>query len=783
MPVVTFRNADQFQFGLQFLPPNAPTVFGATTRDDALQIEVRNPVVGELLQRVADGRVAVLPYIPDGGGPHNWIIAGPTLRELDQAFARASHFVVPTYAEYPTPSRTPHLNAFDPNRNALQRYGAVLYPAGYYSWRSPPRHLDIILGRLDLWMRLESAQPTLRRAQPRTYHDLYTAFMAALAAMDWDQAERALTEVRALHLSSADNLAFLEIQLLAARQSWRAIWELPDFATVANMRMPRTVRTAMLSAFHHSELLALEQQERWHEALTAYRDARPRLGRLLLGRFDIVESPVLHVFAFEAVNARDRRSLDELRLANAPADVTRCLDALARFLPPVGPLHTEPKPDPLQLARAALANADLDAARRHAAGVDNPITKALLLVDIATQGGDIATAEEALLAFWDLPIEAQHHLLASDRRIQRNLEVLNALTGSPSPANEALAAAPPRKVIRTWADWFDLAERSPDDPELFPALDHLAAITDERSWSAKSVAAMADQLLRFLDSPVHRAHPYAKAAIEQLIAYFLRDEHFPRGEAAYGELYETLYASCLLLSEINESTSRALLRLTEAILRRAPSRRDAVCANFCEWFAHPVPRLEACVLDAFELLGEYGLPGGALSALYRMWAGQMIALPGWRDRLSLEAWLSFGDWIQPGEDILGPLRRRLDAMRQETVDDPVASLAPGYRIGIFTLRPIAAMRAGEMLRARSVGIDLQICAERDLNDHAVALARNSDLVVVVASCITHALTYGISPYIDGTPVYPTSSGSTSIVRAIENRLQASHRPGQSSSPR
>jgi hypothetical protein len=43
------------------------------------------------------------------------------------------------------------------------------------------------------------------------------------------------------------------------------------------------------------------------------------------------------------------------------------------------------------------------------------------------------------------------------------------------------------------------------------------------------------------------------------------------------------------------------------------------------------------------------------------------------------------------------------------------------------------------------------------------------MVVVVTTCITHALTYGIGPYLRE-PVYPQSSGSTSILRAIEGRL-------------
>ncbi len=66
-----------------------------------------------------------------------------------------------------------------------------------------------------------------------------------------------------------------------------------------------------------------------------------------------------------------------------------------------------------------------------------------------------------------------------------------------------------------------------------------------------------------------------------------------------------------------------------------------------------------------------------------------------------------------------------------------------------------------MLLARNADLDVRICEETDLNDQARAIAENSDLAVIVTSCVSHALTYGIAPYLRSEPIYPQSSGSTS----------------------
>jgi hypothetical protein len=241
-------------------------------------------------------------------------------------------------------------------------------------------------------------------------------------------------------------------------------------------------------------------------------------------------------------------------------------------------------------------------------------------------------------------------------------------------------------------------------------------------------------------------------------------------------LYEYLYAGLLELRERSESNGLILLRLLDALLQVTPDQGAARWEQLRDWFLPPLPVLEPVVLDAFDLLAEYGLNGSLLATWYRAWVEYLLALPTRRDRISLDAWLIYGTWIQAGDDLRQQLEQaRAGAVTQEATS-PLVELSPGYRIAIFTLEPAAAIRAGDMLRQQNTGLDVQVCAARDMDATARALAQNANLVVVVATCITHAMTYGIMPILQQRgrePVYPVSRGAASIVRAVEDALRSS----------
>jgi hypothetical protein len=286
---------------------------------------------------------------------------------------------------------------------------------------------------------------------------------------------------------------------------------------------------------------------------------------------------------------------------------------------------------------------------------------------------------------------------------------------------------------------------------------------------------LTDHLLQVVETSEVFAASAVKEALRRLADIVLQDAEFPRDDEAYADLYDVLYMAIVQRQAANQTASMQFLRFGEARLRHTPSRRESVNDDVHKWFATPIPAIENSLFDAFDLLGEYGLHGGLLADLYRAWAIYILQLPTPRDRVSLQAWLDFGEWIGPGADLLERFRQMLRRVVEESPADPIAELPAGYRIGIYTLRPTSGERARAQLLQRNGQLDIRVCTDDVLTEQAKALAQNSDLVVVVTTCITHALTYGIAPYVHGEPIYPASSGSTSIVRGIEERLRASAR--------
>jgi hypothetical protein len=772
--LISFPESTHYDFAMQFLQRANTTPLGIKPRSHHLEIEANNPVIGRLLQRISENRPVVFPYL--GSASHAWIIMGKTRRQLDHMLAQVSRFVVPTYAEFASSNRLPQLRPFKKDGTRLQQLGATLYPVGYYSWRSPVEHFDIILRHLGTWMSLEEDCPSFQSEHPPTYRSLHDVFDAALAAGNWQEAEQCLQEMQQSHLITADNLAFLQVQLLAQQQRWLDIWRRPDYANLARMRMPRAVRAALLTAFHYSVILPLEQQEQWEEALDAFKQSRSELGLLLTGRFGLTQAPVIQVYAYQATVEKDRDSLAQLSSLSATQAARMCIERLQQIVGATtadisGVVSSGTLSDsPLRQARMALADLDYDSAIRFAEKVAQPAEKAILLMQVAFHSSDIPVAEEALLSYWELPPEEQTRLEEQYNFLRPYLKYLLEITNYGSSASTPPTAAPPPPSIQNWLEWFDLAEADPDNPELMASLDRLAAGTDDRYWDQEKVKILSDKLLSFIVDPRSSSHPYTKIAIQRLVDFFLQDVGFPREEDAYGELYETLYASLLEKQGVNQAVGFALLRLAEAILHHSPMQRDRFCANFIDWCKPPLPALENWALEAFDLLAEYGLAPGLLAAWYRDWVSHLLNFPSSRERANLETWLIFGQWIQPGPDLLTRLQQALTVVTEKDIDNPIADLPDGYRISIFSLRESSTARAKQLLLERNKNLDIRICLEKDLNAQAKALAQNSDLVVIVTTCLSHAITYGIGPYLKKDPVYPQSSGSTSLVRAIEGYI-------------
>ncbi|WP_161977894.1 protein DpdD [Dictyobacter kobayashii] len=743
-----------------------------------LEIEVQNQVIGRLLQRICDNRAVIFPYATKN--QHLWLIAGPTQHELELTITRLGRFLVPSYATFNSENNQPQFKYFDATKNELQRLGALLYPAGYYSMQAPSRHLDIILSQLDLWMDLEKEQPTLVTNSTPTYYSLQERFQTAIAATDWQEAEKIIHELQRMHMITADNVAFLQIQLLAQQQRWPEIWQRPDFASLARIRMPKAVRAALLTAFYTSTLLPLEREGGWDQALATFQQNRAKLGLLLTGRFGLTQPPIIHVFAYQAALDKD---LDNLRQLATVTDSTIVHDFIQRLQQIVAPAiqvetqtsqqsqEQEDSAFSLQYKiQKALFQQNYDEAEQLVRQLDEGPEKSLILMQIAFYSSDISLANEALITYWDLPSSVQQQLESRYLFLHSYIQHLKVLTQYETTPEETNATHLQPDHINSWVEWFDYVESfSSDQITISTSLNRLLANKDTSSWTKETITQVGEKLFTYLDSSTSNASQHLRDVLLYFVEAFLADNDFPRIEGYYTDIYLILYIGIIENLHINQTYGLAILRLAEAILMQDPQKCEEVFHELYEWCEQPIPALEDWVLETFDLFAEYGLPPGLLINWYRDWLSTILNTPRNQERNKLQTWQQFGRWIQPGQDLISRLDQAIIKVVEEDTRDTIAELPAGYRIGILTLRESSAQRVKEMLLERNKGLDIRICIEKDFSEQVKAIAQKSDMVVVVTTCLKHAITYGIAPYLKGDLVYPISSGSSSILAAIEQR--------------
>lgn len=771
MTRITFSDKQQYDFARQFLlRPKGVVLFDASLNPIDLSIDIPNSYIARLFQRLSTNYPIVLPFRRNE--IDNWFVTAKDPYQLDRALAQVSRLLVPSYAEY-AGGGSPQHQRFDESKTRLQQIGAQLYPAGYYVLDSSPSQHGTILKRLELWLRLVSQQPRAHLEPQHTYRDLYYRFNLELTSQNWADAESSLAEMRRRNLSTADNLQFLRVQFLASQGRWRELWESPDYFNIARLRMPRSVRGDLLTAFHSTLLLPLEQQGLWNEALTAFANHRARLGELLTTRAGLTEWPVLNVFAYQAGYVNDHASLDAVRSVAVAPETLRCIDALEQILPARQPV--QPTTSPELRARLALDNSDYDAALQAAEEISLSLQQIRYLLIIAAETLDPVLADRALLLFYGLSDVESAELLRMQRYMQLYVSDLEALLSGPEPpSSETEGDLIAARNIGTWAEWFEAVAEKPDDKRLLSAIDRLQVVTDERFWTTESIAELNEQIQRVgLDANL-AGRPIVKQAIGSVVNVLLQEKAFPRSDAMYAEVYETLYTVLLESTHPGLDTFPTLLRLAEALLRCDASHKsvEAIFNNLHNWAPDPIPALEPHILDTFDLLADYELQSGLLQPWYREWVEKLLESPTERDRTYLETWLIFGSWIKVDYYLTNRLTALTEASINQGEDDPIAQLPEGYRIAIFTLRPASATRAASILNQRNPKLNVQICSETDLNGQAKALAQNSEMSVVVTTCLTHSLFYGIDSFINDAPVYPISSGTSSIVKAIEGRARS-----------
>lgn len=478
----------------------------------------------DVLQSSIDhDQVMVFLFPTNNKKTDQWLVAGREKYPLQRAFQQVMRFVVPTYALYQ--GNTPKLIQFDPQNGKAQLLANNLFCGAYTLYAKRDERLKI-LKRISKWytvLKFKKIPVALTQGQP-TYQKLRFSFEKALAYQDWKSAEQYLLEIQSNNLTTADNLIFLRYQLLSQQSEWKKLWTHREYNQVAEIYVPRDVKRAMLTAFHVTELMQLEANHQFDEALDRFNGLRLKLGSLLTTRQSLKAPQILRVFAYQAASEQNHNALITLKEETQDQLTHTLIDTLYQmFEPPEIILEDVPSE-----IRKALINSDYDTAWTLSDRLQDWIEQMYMRLQIAVLSYYTEYATISLQEFNGLYPEEQSKLMDLYQALDVYLITIKHLV----PQVE--------QDIGDWETWFTVFDTT-DEATLNHSLNVLCDQIAETNWDSEQIKGIVDPLYTLWLETKASTTSLFKQAVEYLMHYFLQEPEFPRNDYIYGELYEIFY--------------------------------------------------------------------------------------------------------------------------------------------------------------------------------------------------------------------------------------------------
>lgn len=258
------------------------------------------PPRGHPLERTVgaflSGRPGSLPYFKDERV--HWITVAPTPEELRAAIDSVEAWVLNSFAWD---------NGLETSvRGGLGQMILGVSPPGYFRWTCPRATLETVCAKLEALQRLEERRPAAKAQETPSLVELRQRFVTALLAGAQDAAEECLRLIDRDKLDTAANALFMRIRLLAHFREWHALAALPQLPELGRMRVPHSVRVALVQAVHFEHLAMLEAEQGANAAAAAYgRTAHEVVGGHLLACSPADGLEVKRCLAYRAYVLRD----------------------------------------------------------------------------------------------------------------------------------------------------------------------------------------------------------------------------------------------------------------------------------------------------------------------------------------------------------------------------------------------------------------------------------------------------------------------------------------------
>lgn len=697
--------------------------------------DVSGHPLGAELSALGLGGRASLPFFK--GDRVAWFTVAADAEALQAAIEDLRAWILPSFGW--EDDRQPLVPPADA-ASTLSSLIHTMSPAGYFRWWTTRGSFELVLRKLLAMRRLEEAQPAHVREQVPSLFQLRQQFDVALLTGDRDTAQEAIDIIDHHQLDTAANTRFMQIRLWDQFREYQRITTHPQISEVVQLRMPNSVRLAVVRAFHDQYLARFEEAADVEAAAKSYQE---NVDEVLSGLLDACRPTdgveVLRCLAYKVWVRRDGGEASKLLAGYDDPLLSRLLTPLQE--PPAPPLPPEEQ----------FLNAWRQGDWRTVQEVG------CRLVETEAQELSTLTPEYLLATLsFSLTLHANPQLA----------DILRSTTGrrttepaTESPTESALIAA------QSWPEFVErLKANDWEGAGKFLSLEERPSMGDLGLADIPQVLESLEEM--FTDPAISQSQTGRQLMLGSLpviIKDFLTDPEFPRVPLAgvYRQLLQLWSES--RLGSASPPDANLLLTLAETVLQLDSGAEALVGENVRSWWqARKVRAMLPFLLNALDILSELSSDRSLCESLW-IDGAEFVRLdpqalsPG--ERL---LWRTVGTRIGIDEttidDFLG-----LDVATEAGAVDPLSEIEL-HKVAIVSLREEAARAAADVIRQRTnaqVLVVTETHAGTDTNS-----AKTADVVLFVWASTTHAV-YKAFDSVRDKLAYVQGKGAASIVLTLE----------------
>ncbi|MGE0131494.1 MAG: hypothetical protein AB7U82_25710 [Blastocatellales bacterium] len=705
-------------------PKHLQLTFDEQNRPDLAE----HPLAGELLALSRSERTSLPFFTPNRPDRIIWLTIAPNAEELQSAMADLRAWLLPSFGWEDEPPIVAPGESSGPLSEVLR----ALSPAGYFRWWTMRAEFSRAVGKLRALRDLEQRRPAHAHARPPSLFDLRQQYDVALLTGDVEAAQEAIDGINLHQLDTAANTCFMQLRLWDHFREYERIVTHPQLAELVRLRMPHSIRLAVIRGFHAHFLAPLEERGEIQSAASVYAE---RVHDSLTGLLELCRPSdgieTRRCIGYKAWLLQDGNQASQL-----------CKDyqdeMLDQLLAPLA-LPEALQPSIHDCFYTALRRGDWRAVQE--AG------QQLLLEEVE---GEAGFRREYLQGVLRLSLE-----------FHANPGLGELLGKSQLPSTPVPALVVPQ----TWPDFVArIKEKEWSGADHFLTLDNRPSLGDLSLPELSQVVEGLEELLT--DPDIHRdqtGHQLALGSLPVIIKDFLLDPEFPRSYLS------NLYRQLLQLwcgqkrGSASPPDANLVLTLAEAVLRLDSTSEREVAEVIRDWWAARRARVMLpFLLSGLDILSELTPERIVTESLWVDGAALIRLDPLAFSLGERQLWRVIGSRIGLDEstidDFLG-----IESAAENEEPDPLAE-ADLKKVAIVSLREEAAHAAAALIGQRSKAQVLVVS-----ETHAgvqTASAKTADVILFVWASSTHAV-YRAFDGVREKLSYVQGKGAASIVLALE----------------